>query len=290
MAIEWVSLKNFQQFRKQKIEFCPTVTTLVGGNGAGKSTVLRAVQWAALNRPPRGDYVRHGQQMASVKLRVGEHTIVRGKLPGHQYRVDGNVFHNLKRGDPPRAVSLIVKLDAINFQYQMGLPFWLGESAGKVAADMNRIVDLAMIDRVNKYLAAEKRKWEVAVTVRADDLKAARMRVKELARVPEIKETRDGVRAAADRVVDLTTAYARLADLVAKHADVPPAIKTTAADQLVAKITDITERQDKLMELIETLETLSADLKQREHTCREEKDKLNKMLTDGCPLCGRSLM
>lgn len=44
MRIKSVKIKNFRALRDTEIEF-DSVTTFIGPNGVGKSTILRALDW-----------------------------------------------------------------------------------------------------------------------------------------------------------------------------------------------------------------------------------------------------
>lgn len=46
MRLNRLSLRNFKKYRRAEIEFQDGLTGIVGGNGAGKSTIVEAVAWA----------------------------------------------------------------------------------------------------------------------------------------------------------------------------------------------------------------------------------------------------
>ena len=46
MHLNKLSLRNFKKYRRAEIEFLDGLTGIVGGNGAGKSTIVEAVAWA----------------------------------------------------------------------------------------------------------------------------------------------------------------------------------------------------------------------------------------------------
>ena len=46
MIIESLTMKNFKSYRDAKIEFKTGISIIMGGNGAGKSSILEAVSFA----------------------------------------------------------------------------------------------------------------------------------------------------------------------------------------------------------------------------------------------------
>ena len=45
MHLNRLSLRNFKKYRRTEIEFQDGLTGIVGGNGAGKSTIVEAIAW-----------------------------------------------------------------------------------------------------------------------------------------------------------------------------------------------------------------------------------------------------
>ena len=64
MYLASLELRDFRRYEEAQLTLGPGVTVLEGLNGAGKTTVLEAVAWAALGRSFRGvpdsTLVRHG--------------------------------------------------------------------------------------------------------------------------------------------------------------------------------------------------------------------------------------
>lgn len=144
-----LALKDFQRHAKIKVAFAPDVTTVVGASDRGKSSLLRALGCVAIGEPDGAELIRHDAPGFAVQLKVGRHTIVRkrGKT-GNVFVLDG-VMYTRDRGDwPPAKVLDAVRLCPQNFQWQLDGPLWFLDSAGTVAKQLNKVVDLEAIDAV----------------------------------------------------------------------------------------------------------------------------------------------
>jgi DNA repair exonuclease SbcCD ATPase subunit len=187
-------LKNFQGHKRLKIEFDPGITTIVGRTDAGKSAVFRAVRWLCLNLFP-SDGIRHGAKEAMVILRLSSgEKIVRKKGRVNLYKVNGKPFRSFGAKVPEKIADLL-NLNEINFQRQHDSPFWLSESAPEVSRQMNRVIDLSVIDSSMAHAARFVREAKATETVTETRLVQARARVLELKggreRVKEFKLLRE---------------------------------------------------------------------------------------------------
>jgi exonuclease SbcC len=130
------------------------VTVLVGANGSGKSSVIRAIRWVAFNRPLGDSVIRWGSKSARVKLVTETAKVVREKGDGNHYRVNG-ARHDAFGTGVPEAVIDNLRLHEINFQKQIEAGFWFTHSAPEVAREMNRVVDLDVIDKSQSYATSK---------------------------------------------------------------------------------------------------------------------------------------
>jgi exonuclease SbcC len=146
-----LTVENFQPHRHRVIDFDESVTVLVGANGSGKSSVIRAIRWVAFNRPLGDSVIRWGSKHARVKLVTETAKIVRERgEDGNYYRVNAQKFTALGTG-VPESVHRLLRLEEICFQKQIEAGFWFTHSAPEVAREMNRVVDLDVIDRSQSY-------------------------------------------------------------------------------------------------------------------------------------------
>lgn len=138
-------IKNFQIHKDLEIEFGP-ITTIVGASDSGKSAILRALKWVAMNEPKGSGFIREGAKETMVTLSLEGHEIQRQRsasnnsygMDGAEYRAFGN--------EVPEEVARVLNVSELNFQGQHDAPLWFTESAGEVSRRLNYIVDLSQID------------------------------------------------------------------------------------------------------------------------------------------------
>lgn len=191
--ISRLRIRGFQAHRDLDLRLSPGATTIVGPTDAGKSAVLRALRWAALNLPAGDAHVRRGSRRADVLLVADGRRVRRIRGRGQNcYRVDGKVLKAFGAA-PPAEVSRLLRVGPANFQGQHEAPFWLSKSAGEVSRELNAVVDLGVIDQTMKKLEGAAR------------AAAAEGRV--------VGERREEARAELRRLRPIRRAAAALADL-----------------------------------------------------------------------------
>lgn len=150
MGIEYIEVKNFQAHESERIEFDPTLTTIIGITDAGKSSLLRAVRWVALNVPNGDSFIRYGSNGAECTLGIDGHRITRRRMSNgeNKYILDGDEFVSFGSSVPDR-IQKLLQVDRINFVGQKEPDFWFTLSPSEVARQINTIVDLSIIDETN---------------------------------------------------------------------------------------------------------------------------------------------
>lgn len=146
-------LKNFQCHRRLKVDLSQPITVVRGTTDAGKSSIIRAFRWLVTNRPLSAmSLIRHGADSVEVWLRIDGHLIkrIRSKKK-NVYIVDGKTLEAFKF-DVPAEVQSIVKMGLDNFQSQHDAPYWFAMSPAEVGREINRIVDLSLIDRTITFI------------------------------------------------------------------------------------------------------------------------------------------
>jgi hypothetical protein len=129
--------------------------------------------------------VRHGTSRCAAKLVTSGGTILRKKgKRTNSYTLDGGEPFSAVRSDVPEAVRKAFPVSEVNFQMQEDGWFWISETAGKVSREMNRVVDLEVIDRSIASILSEVKEAEAEVRFCAKRLEEAKGELASLEWVP----------------------------------------------------------------------------------------------------------
>ncbi len=180
--IKQLKLKNFQAHEDLTIDLDPGVTTIVGPSDVGKSAIMRSLKWVACNTPAGADFIRWGTKRCVVSIETDEGSISRTRSASiNKYELDGREFVAFGKAVPEEVVAAL-GLEEMNFQGQYDGPFWLGDSAGEVSRQLNRVACLEIID---DSLA------KAASLVKAATNEAAVCVLREAAAVEELERWKD---------------------------------------------------------------------------------------------------
>lgn len=169
-----LTLINFQAHRKTIIELDPLVTTIIGSSDKGKSAIIRALRWLAFNSPSGKSFIKWGAKQARVKLEVDGHLIKRTRGTDNTYHLGEEEYKSFGNGNVPEEIEQVLNLSEVNFQAQFDSPFWFSETAGEVSRQLNRIVNLEIIDKTLSQLAGNLKKKNSVVEVTKDRLTKAK--------------------------------------------------------------------------------------------------------------------
>jgi hypothetical protein len=165
------------------------VNCLVGTSNAGKSAVLRALNWVRKNRPLGSNFIRKGSDEAYVNTvwdrSDGELEIGRKKnATENLYELTGHDDFTSPGTSPPQAIIDAMKLSDINVQGQFSPYLLVFDSPGAVATYIRKVTGLADIDAIKDSLAGKERKIGIAVKSKEEDLADVEEKLKEIALVP----------------------------------------------------------------------------------------------------------
>ena len=191
--IKSLTIRNFQSHQESHLDFVAGVNVIVGDSDSGKSAIFRALYWIRENRPTSTEYIRNGSGTegkrgakhlgtaeASIVIQRGEKSTTIIRTRGHdvnKYVVDTQSFEALGK-DIPKEVADALRLDKINIQKQIDLPYLILESPGQVAATFNKFTNLDHIDEAISLVtsdlrdrAAKKNEIESQITRVQDELR-----------------------------------------------------------------------------------------------------------------------
>ncbi len=165
--ISKVEIRNFSTHKKQDIEFDPNVTTITGSSFLGKSTILRAIRFVCMNKPTGDKFISWDAEKTSVRLTIDKKKITRRKGKGvNSYKLSGykDPFTGFNI-NVPKPIADLVNMSDINFQGQHDKPFWFCEIPPEVSRQLNKIINLEVIDRTLSNIASGIRKANTTIEI-----------------------------------------------------------------------------------------------------------------------------
>jgi hypothetical protein len=108
-----------------------------------------------------------------VSAEIDEHTVTRKAGKTNLYKLDSKRFWAFKHEVPP-AIQKLLNLELINFQSQHQPLFWFSLTPGEAAKELNRVVDLDAIDRVQAEVSKRLRNKKAELEVVEKRLETAR--------------------------------------------------------------------------------------------------------------------
>lgn len=172
--IDSIIIKNFKTHKDTTIEFCPWVNVLVGLSDHGKTNVIRALNWAAHNRPLGDGMINRNSTKAEVEVSLshpnGAATVNRIKCRDNgtnAYILNGDTDHPFTAfgSDPPPQINDALNLSDINLQRQFEPYFLVFDPPGQVATFIRSITKLDEIDKVIANIDGKIRQNKIDVAV-----------------------------------------------------------------------------------------------------------------------------
>ena len=291
--LQSLHLKRFQAHDDFFIEFDPFITVITGQTDAGKSSILRALQWTCLNRPSGDSFIRNKQGTAEAILQVDDRTITRKRGKGiNFYQLDDKEFEAFGIGTVPDEIASFLNLSEASFQNQLDAHFWLSQTPGQVSKELNSVINLGMIDKTMAWLSSETRKAKSVVNVSESRLKSSRERRDDLVWIQDadaalaiLERLEADLEACRQKRIDLESILSKMAEQEKVCKNRIPAEKVDAIDELCVKIEETRERRQRLEELLQEIQ----ETQEVVESCRVEKlaaeVSLKKMMKGRCPVC-----
>lgn len=282
---------NFQPHKDRTIAFDPYVTVLVGPNGRGKSSIIRAIRWVAFNRPLGDGLIRWGAKSASVKLVTETAKVTREKSGDENlYRIGSrNVFRAFGTGVPD-GVSKALRLEEVNFQKQIEAGFWFVHSAPEVAREMNRVVDLSLIDTSQSYAAGRVKATNADIRSLEGLLEEAQVKKASLSWVPRaemLMRDADRIASARDtalrRLEGMESLLEEIKGLKTRRAQIPD---TTKVEVSIKELQEAWDRLEGIESLLSQINKETEGLEQCRIEIKALEEQIELTRPELCPTCG----
>jgi len=166
--ISQIQIKNFQAHKDTVLDLSFGINVIAGSSDEGKSSIIRALNWAITNRPSgfafKSDFAKDKEDTVvslltddNVKISRVKSKTKNNYILCNDPKSDAVVFHAL-RSDVPEEISDVLCFGEYNIQTQFD-PFFLlqGYSAGDVAKRLNELCGLTIIDDTLKNIDSSLR-------------------------------------------------------------------------------------------------------------------------------------
>jgi exonuclease SbcC len=287
-------IKNFQKHGKVDISFDPYVTCIVGDSDAGKSSLLRALQWVVLNKPNGTDFIRNGESTCSVRLEVDDSKVTRTRGKQNKYRLEDKEYKAFGN-EVPKDIQALFQLGAINFQDQHDSPFWLNDSPAQVSRNLNEIVDLGIIDTALGNAAQITRTSKTLMKVNDNRLQEALQLTEDLEWVDTANKHLIALESACDtlkaKIAVVQTLQILIQEAEAYELDLVPLQELEdMGNPLAAAVEELSDHENNLERLNSNIEEAS-DLKKAIKELSKKRKKLQQQLQEieVCPTCQRPM-
>ncbi len=291
--INKITLRNFQKWKRLEVE-TGQITTLIGPTDIGKSAVIRALGWIALNRPKGDAFRRFGTKTAGITLDIDGRRLTRKRGAENAYTLDGENYKAFG-SDVPEPIADFLGVDELNFQQQHDPVYLLSESAGIIAKRLNKVVDLSSIDLVLDHSAKKSRSLKIAAEFAQEQVDTAEKEIADLKWVQNESRVLAGIKQRFEEVKSLEDE----ALAIEAWQDVVTEIKISqqAVDRAIASGTrllkkakgmiDESEKAGRLAGMLNTIDDLQREITDNARAIRKAEEQLATVKT--CPTCGVKL-
>lgn len=215
--LERLILRGFQKHERFTLNLDPLVTVLAGPSDRGKSSVLRALRWLALNQPAGDEFINWNSERVSVTgFFDGGRKVTRRRGKGNNtYLLDGQSYCSFGKGVVPDDVAALLNLGPENFQCQLDPPFWFFLTPGEVSKELNGVINLGLIDAVLSNLASEVRAAKARVTVSQERLETAEKQCEKLSWVKYADRALSVIEEKETEAAETAKTIARINEIIA---------------------------------------------------------------------------
>lgn len=286
-------LTNFQKHKKFVLPLNKTVTCIVGDNGSGKSSLLRALYFVCCNKPSGTHFIKSGETSVKVSLFCEEHKVTRLKSKQeNSYRVDNKVLQAVS-GTVPDEVQSILHTVPENFQKQHDASYLFSLSPGQVTKQLNKVINLEVADNTIARLTSRLRKAKTTVEVSKDRLRASKKKKAELSWVPDFVYEVNELQTAERNLEDLDRNITSLSKLLLACTHWQSQLKELPdLEELQQLSEDLAAKQVKviaLKDLISQIEYWVSEVYSLQVQEGLAANEVTKFLSNGCPVCGRAM-
>ena len=286
-----LKLTNFQKHETTTIDF-DKITTIIGSNGAGKSSIVRSLDLLFNNYPRGTSYITHGAEECEVKAKLDDRTIrrVRGKV--NEYYLDDQKF-NAFGYDVPDDIKELVNINELNIQKQLDSALWFHLSPLEISRKLNKIVNLDLIDGVLKDVASQLYSANSNIRYNADQIRQTEEAIDKGKWIEEVEEkvakTKQKYKLLEQKkqeLQDIKELNRKISELLTKVKKVP-SIDFQTLDNKLSRLQQLRTELKQLESTAQTWKRVEESIHSAVNDLKKSELEFNKLKQLECPLCGK---
>ncbi len=286
--LEQLRLHNWQCHKDRIFRF-GRITIIVGDNGAGKSSIVRALRWLAFNEwdGEANAHVTEGKEESEVELVFdGGSKVSRTKGPNHNsYLVNGRERKAFGKQVPSDMHALAISPSS--FQSQRDNPFWITLTGGQAAIALNEIFSLETIDKSLSSIVSEIRLAKTREQVSKERLALLRGKKKSLTWTKQANTDLKKLEVLQEKISKIEEKQKQLGKIECLQLLADQGNAAIDAGEELLGIAQFLHETGQKIYSIKRLVDLEEKQKCLAKTLNTKSPQLKKLLQETCPLCGR---
>lgn len=295
--IERLHLENFQCWEDVVLNFVPGVNVIAGPSDTGKSAIKRAlVDWLICNDLSGDGFKTQGKDFVRTTCTVDGVDVQRVRsAKNNSYLIDKKELKGFGIRVPDE-IQKLFNMSEINWHNQLGEPFLLGQKPRGIALELNKMVNLDIIDSSLRCIGrtlwgeqSELKKVEKDISAleqELDDLKWVEEEEKQVAKVIKVWNS---IQEINQDFNDITAAIQDLKYYDLKIEAVQPLVNAGPRVQNLKKqlqeVLGTGKELAELQEAISKLERIDMQIAKAEQKVKTAETRYQKEMPDVCPLC-----
>ena len=264
-----LQIKGFRKNKELDIEF-DKITVIRGASGSGKTSLVGALKWICFNQPSSDSFINWEMDFAAVRLFFDDkHKLIRKRDTGQQnyYKLDKQTYKAFGTGVPDD-ISSLLEMNTLNYHRQHAGPFWFSQTAGEVSRQLNKIVNLDIIDTTTSKLLKDQRDTNTLIKdieIRITDIRKEKISLRYVLKMDKdlvVLEKQE------KQIIQITQNALSLSKLVQTHITTLKTIDNAgerASDAAIAMskgrlYSNLKSKHQKLLDLIESAQNYKKQL------------------------------
>lgn len=198
--ISKVTLKNFQCHKNLTATFSENVTSIIGDNNGGKSSIIRALYWILTNSP-RGNWMqreKNGKLYAAEAYIEFDDGVVVGRIKGNninKYIMDNDVWEKFGNNVPDPIMSYfnnlyvdVGKKILPNIHMQDDDPFMVSDSSTSRGLLVNYLTGINVGDQIRKDFTRQIKDFSKKILYNEGSIEENSLEIDELKEIVSLED------------------------------------------------------------------------------------------------------